>query len=123
MARCSFEVGVGQRGQITLTPAQSWTVAGGIDPASWMYEATFQGPSTSVVRTLPAGRVLHLMYSHVTPCALGRRRAVVRGRTVTQELVGQIETALAQEAATPRGYNIRSSRHETSGQAHDRAEE
>ena len=99
-----FEIGI-RRGQITLTPAQSWTVAGGIDPASWMYEATFQGPSTSVVRTLPAGRVLHLMYSqshHAPWVGVGP----LSEAGVTQELVGQIETALAQEAATPRGYNI-----------------
>ena len=99
-----FEVGVGQRG-ITLTPAQSWTVAGGIDPATWTYDATFQGPSTSVVRTLPAGRVLHLQYarSHHAPW-LGVGPLSSAG--LTQELVAQIETALAQEAGTPRGYNF-----------------
>ena len=99
-----FEVGVGQRG-ITLTPAQSWTVAGGIDPATWTYDATFQGPSTSVVRTLPAGRVLHLQYarSHHAPW-LGVGPLSSAG--LTQELVAKIETALAQEAGTPRGYNF-----------------
>ena len=34
-----FQIGT-RGGEITLTPAQSWTVTGGIDPASWMYEAT-----------------------------------------------------------------------------------
>ena len=99
-----FEIGVGPRG-IMLTPAQHWTVTGGIDPDSWVYEATFQGPSTSVVRTLPASRVLHLMYaqSHHAPW-LGVGPLSSAG--VTQELVGQIETALVQEAATPRGYNF-----------------
>ena len=29
-----FEVGVGRRG-LTLTPAQSWHVDGGVDPSSW----------------------------------------------------------------------------------------
>ena len=127
-----FEVGVGWRG-ITLTPAQSWTVTGGFDPASWMYEATFQGPSTSVVRTLPAGRVLHLQYarSHHAPW-LGVS-GPLSSAGLTQELVAQIETALAQEAGTARGYAIPvpdserlrhpRARHETSGQAHDRAEE
>ena len=99
-----FEIGV-RGGQITLTPAQSWTVAGGIDPATWTYDCTFQGPSTSVVRTLPAGRVLHLQYSqsHSAPW-LGVGPLSSAG--VTQELVGQIETALAEEAGTPRGYNF-----------------
>ena len=99
-----FEIGI-RRGQITLTPAQSWTVTGGIDPESWMYSATFQGPSTSVTRTLPAGRVLHLKYSqsHHAPW-LGVGPLSSAG--LTQELVAQIETALAQEAGTPRGYNF-----------------
>ena len=99
-----FEVGIGQ-GRITLMPAQHWTVTGGLDPASWMYEATFQGPSGSVVRTLSSGRVLHLRYaqSHHAPW-LGVGPLNEAG--LTQELVGEIETALAQEAATPRGYNI-----------------
>ena len=99
-----FEIGV-RGGEITLTPAQSWTVAGGIDPASWMYEATFQGPSTSVVRTLSRGQVLHLQYaqSHHAPwVGVGP----LSSAGLTQELVAQIETALAQEAATPRGYNF-----------------
>ena len=99
-----FEIGA-RDGEITLTPAQSWTVAGGIDPASWMYECTFQSPSTSVVRTLPAGRVLHLMYSqsHHAPW---RGIGPLSSAGLTQELVAQIETALAQEAGTPRGYNF-----------------
>ena len=99
-----FEVGVGQRG-ITLTPAQSWHVDGGVDPSSWEYTATFQGPSKSVVRTLPAGRVLHLQYarSHHAPW-LGVGPLSSAG--LSQELVAQIETALAQEAGTPRGYNF-----------------
>ena len=99
-----FEVGVGLRG-LTLTPAQSWTVQGGVDPTSWQYEATFAGPSASVTRTLSASRVLHLMYSqshHAPWLGIGP----LSSAGLTQELVGQIETALAQEAATPRGYNI-----------------
>ena len=99
-----FEIGVGLRG-ITLTPAQHWTVTGGIDPDSWMYECTFQSPSTSVTRTLPAGRVLHLMYaqSHSQPwVGIGP----LSSAGLTQELVGQIENALVEEAATPRGYNL-----------------
>ena len=99
-----FEIGI-QREEITLTPAQSWTVTGGIDPASWMYEATFAGPSASVTRTLPASRVVHLMYS-VSPSAPWVGVGPMANAGLTQELVGQMETALAQEAATPRGYDI-----------------
>ena len=99
-----FEIGT-RGGEITLTPAQSWTVTGGTDRESWMYECTFQSPSTSVTRTLPAGRVLHLMYaqSHSQPwVGIGP----LSSAGLTQELVGQIENALVEEAATPRGYNL-----------------
>ena len=99
-----FEVGV-RDGHITLTPAVSWTVSGGVNPSSWMYEATFAGPSTSVVRTLPAGRVLHLQYaqSHHAPwVGVGP----LSSAGLTQSMITQIETALAQEAGTPRGYNF-----------------
>ena len=99
-----FEVGV-SGGQITLTPASHLTVTGAPDPSTWMYEATFQGPSTSVVRTLPRSRVLHLQYaqSHHAPW---RGIGPLSSAGLTQELVAQIETALAQEAGTPRGYNF-----------------
>ena len=99
-----FEIGV-RDGQITLTPAQSWTVTGGIDPSTWMYEATFQSPSTSTVRTLPRSRVLHLQYAqpHHAPW---QGISPLSSAGLTQELISQIETALAQEAGTPRGYNI-----------------
>ena len=99
-----FEIGT-RGGEITLTPAQSWTVTGGIDPASWMYEATFQGPSTSVVRTLPASRVVHLMYS-VSPSAPWLGVGPLGAAGLTQTLIAQLETALAQESGTPRGYNV-----------------
>ena len=99
-----FELGV-RDGQITLTPAQSWTVAGGIDPASWMYECTFQSPSRSVTRTLTPGRVLHLTYAraHNAPW---RGIGPLSEAGLTQELISQMELALAQEAATARGYNF-----------------
>ena len=65
-----FEVGV-QGGQITLTPVQSWTVQGGIDPSTWMYEATFAGPSASVTRTTFGGsECLHLRYAQSHHAAL-----------------------------------------------------
>ena len=99
-----FEIGI-QRGEITLTPAQSWTVQGGVDSSTWMYEATFQGPSTSVVRTLPRSRVLHLQYaqSHHAPW-LGIGPLANAG--LTTELIARMEEGLAEEAGTPRGYNI-----------------
>ena len=99
-----FEVGVGARG-LMLTPASHWTVTGATDPSTWMYEATFAGPSAAVVRTLPRSRVVHLQYaqSHHAPW---RGVGPLSEAGLTQELVDQIEAALAEESRTPRGYAI-----------------
>ena len=99
-----FELGIRQ-GQITLTPAQSWRVEGGVDPESWTYELTMQGPSRYAIRTVPRGRVLHLTYAtaHNAPW---RGVGPLNEAGISQELVIELETALAQEAHTPRGYNI-----------------
>ena len=99
-----FEIGVGQRG-ITLTSAQSWVVTGGTDPSTWSYAATFAGPSKSVTRRLSASRVVHLMYaqSHHAPW-LGIGPLDSAG--LTQSMVMEIETALAQEAGTPRAHVV-----------------
>ena len=75
------------------------------NPAGWLYELTFQGPSRYEIRTVPAGRVLHLMYAtaHDAPW---RGVGPLAEAGLTQSLAIEIETALAQEAHTPRGYNI-----------------
>ena len=47
-----------RRGEITLTPAGSWDVAGGADPASWQYRLDMFGPSGNETRVYPASSVL-----------------------------------------------------------------
>ena len=99
-----LELGV-SGGQITLTPAQSWLVTGGVDPATWEYEITLQGPNRYEVRVVPADRVLHLMYAtaHDAPWR-GTGPLVEAG--LTQDMVVAMEAALAQEASTPTAYVV-----------------
>ena len=61
-------------GGFSLRPAHTVSVFGGTDPESWTYQLTLAGPSESITRTLPAGRVLHLTYSHPTQPSLARHR-------------------------------------------------
>ena len=99
-----FELGI-RRGQLTLTPAQFWRVDGGADPESWTYELTMQGPNRYEVRTVPAGRVLHLTYAtnHSAPW---RGVGPLNEAGISQELIIEMEVALAQEAHGPRGQVI-----------------
>ena len=99
-----FEIGI-RRGQLTVTPAQFWRVDGGADPESWSYELTLQGPNRYEVRTVPAGRVLHLTYAtnHSAPW---RGIGPLSEAGITQALMIELETALAQEAHGPRGQVI-----------------
>lgn len=46
-------------GAVTLRPAESFTVTGGLD---WTYELRLAGPSRDVERVLPADAVVHLRY-------------------------------------------------------------
>ena len=82
-----FEIGIGQGG-ISLRPAQHWRVEGGVDPSTWEYELTFQGPNRYEIRTLSPGRVLHVMYAqnHSAPY---RGVGPLNEAGLTQELVVQ----------------------------------
>ena len=94
-----------RRGQVTLTPAQSWVVSGGLDRDSWVYECTFQTPSGSVVRSLPSSRVLHIMYAQSSAqpwCGV----SPLGQAGLTQSMLYNLESALAQEARTPTAYVV-----------------
>ena len=49
-----------RQGRVVLTPTASWNVLGSDDPASWLYQLTLNGPTTSRTITLPAASVLHV---------------------------------------------------------------
>ena len=49
-------------GQLTLRPVDTWTVTGGPDPSSWIYQATRTGPSSAVTRRVGREGVAHFMW-------------------------------------------------------------
>ena len=92
-----------RRGQLTITPAGSWDVAGGADPASWFYRLDMQGPSGGETRVYPSAAVLHFRYASdperpwqgISP--LGYARA-------TGRLAANLELRLGEEANARVGY-------------------
>ena len=92
-----------RRGEIELRPAGSWDIAGGSDPASWIYRLDMHGPSGSETRIYPAASVLHFKYATdperpwhgISP--LGYARA-------TGRLAANLELRLGEEAGARVGY-------------------
>ena len=56
-------------GAVRLSEASSWNVTGDADPATWRYQISTTGPSTTTTRWVPADQVVHCRYatSHLEP--------------------------------------------------------
>ena len=76
-------------GKVRLAECSSWNVTGDADPATWRYQVSTTGPSTTATRWVPADAVVHVRYavSHaepwrgLSPLTLGRDHGPARGRT------------------------------------------
>ena len=51
-------------GRVVLTPAHTWDITGGSDPAGWRYALELAGPSGSETAHLPSEAVLHFQFGH-----------------------------------------------------------
>ena len=97
-----WAVGV-RGGEIVLTPASSWDVAGGPDASSWQYRVDMQGPSGGATRIYPSASVLHFRYAPEperpwsSPSPLGYARQ-------TGKLAANLELRLGEEAGSRVGY-------------------
>ena len=103
-------IGVGN-GRLTLTPASNWTVRGDPDPASWLYDVTLSGPSTTTTKRVPAAGVVHVQWSRrrITPwigcgplanCGLSAR------------ILGALDRRLGDRAVQPTGGFLPVPRHD-----------
>ena len=92
-------------GGLTLTPAASWDVLGGPNPASWVYKATINGPTQSTVMSVPAGRVLHLMYQR-SESQPWRGVGPLSDCAETHALAQTLETRLREEIGGPVGQAV-----------------
>ena len=92
-----------RRGEIVLTPAASWDVAGGPSPETWVYRLDLFGPSGNETRIYPAESVLSFRYATdperswagVSPISYARQ---------TGRLAANLELRLAEEANAKVGY-------------------
>ena len=92
-------------GAVRLSEASSWTVTGDADPATWRYQISTTGPSTTTTRWVPADQVVHVRYatSHLEPWR-GLAPLTLAGES--GRLARLLERALADEAGGPTGSLI-----------------
>ena len=89
-------------GRVRLNPASSWDVSGGGDPEGWEWRLTLPGPSTTTTVTLPASRVINLVYS-VDPAQPWRGIGPLGNAKTTRDLLSVLEMRLQQEIGQPVG--------------------
>ena len=89
---------------MTLTPAGSWDIEGGHDPATSTYRLDLFGPSGNVTRRVPGAAVVHGRYS-VDPARPWFGGISPMGwATLSGKLHAATEDALADEAGGTRGH-------------------
>ena len=91
--------------RVGLLEAASWNVTGDADPATWRYQISTTGPSTTTTRWVPADQVVHVRYatSHLEPW---RGLAPLTLAGTTGRLAVALETALRDETGGPVGNLI-----------------
>lgn len=91
-------------GRVVLTPAASWTVTGGYEETTWLYELALAGPSDQTVRRfIPSEGVLHIRHS-VDPARPWKGYSPIQAAALAGALSAETTAALADEATTPRGH-------------------
>ena len=92
-----------ENGQLRLSPASDWTVAGGPDPASWTYALTRAGPSRSYTRkSVPASSVVHIRYG-VESREPWHGVGPLEHASTTATLAANVEARLAEELGQSAG--------------------
>ena len=92
-------------GALRMVPVGSWDIRGGWNPDDWHYRVDLFGPSGNVTRLVPSASVLHFKYS-VDPARPWHGLSPISWARLTGRLLANVETALADEGATPRGQII-----------------
>ena len=99
-----FEIVVAN-GRMDLLPAATWTITGDRRPDSWLYNVEFNGPSESVIRSLPAERLIHVRYA-VKPRDPWQGRSPLACQPRTTHIAAYLEQRLGEEAAAATGRVI-----------------
>lgn len=89
-------------GQLRLQPAQTHSIVGNPDPATWDYELTLPGPSQTETLPMPATSVVHLRYA-TDPERPWRGIGPIGVAAMAGELSAETASALTDESSGPRG--------------------
>ena len=93
-------IGVSAESGLTLTPAGTWNVTGGDDPAGWRYRVDLNGPSRTQTVELAAASVLHFRYG-VDPARPWHGLGPIQFADIAGRLSAETDNALAGEAGGP----------------------
>ena len=90
------EVGVGPTGAY-LDQASTWTIAGEGPPETWTYTLSFDRPSATVQRVVPADRVVHVRLPGCSPLV---------GAADTVAILSRLDGSLSREMNAAVGYLV-----------------
>ena len=96
-------IDVTRNGRLRLTPAGSWDLRGDADQASWYVRTDLFGPSSNVTRFVPYQQTLFPKYA-VDSARPYQGIGPLQWARLTGRLHAEIESALTDESAGPRGF-------------------
>ena len=92
-----------KRGEMSLLPAGSFDITGGIDESEWVYNLFVYGPSGNLSSFIPSASVIHCRYS-VDSSQPWRGISPLGWSSTTARLLAGLENTLANESNGPSGY-------------------
>ena len=96
-----FLIDVDGGGAVRLFPVSAYEIRGGYDPSTWIYEVELVGPSRAARLVRPASAILHFRFS-ADARRPGRGIGPLGHARISARLLGEIETALADEVSGTR---------------------
>ena len=91
---------------LSLHPATTYAISGGMDPRSWRYRLKLNTPSGDVERSAPAASVVHLR-QNVAPSHPWRGVSPLAAASLTSKLVALLDSGPADESSFDWGYLIK----------------
>ena len=90
-------------GRLMLQPSSEWEIQGAPDPATWMYDVTRTGPTTSLTtKRVSERRVVHVRYA-VDPDTPWRGVGPLNRASTSATLAANVETRLSEELGQSAG--------------------
>ena len=91
-------------GELSLLPAGSWDVTGGIDESEWVYNLHVYGPSGNLSSFVVSSSIVHCRYSVDSSQPWRGISPNWGGASTTARLLSNLENNLANEVGGATGY-------------------